>query len=171
VQNLGGVVAALALTAESTGVEPEDLAAGLSAVSLPGRCQVLPGRPLTIIDVAHNEDSAAGLSRFLEDNPVEGVTHAVFGVLADKALANVLSDMGDRVDHWHLAGISGERGQPAEQLLSKMRQLFPGLVAEVYPDAVAAFQGARAAAAQADRVVAFGSFFIVGDIIAGLGRE
>lgn len=168
VQNLGGVIAALALTADRSGVTPAHLADGLSAVSLAGRCQVLPGHPLTIIDVAHNEDSAAGLARFLDANPVAGVTHGVFGVLADKALENVLSELGDRIDHWHLAGIAGERGQSAESLAQKMLAWRPGLDFRRHEDAVAAFRGAREVADVADRIVAFGSFFIVGDIIAAL---
>lgn len=169
-QNLGGVVAVLALTSGATGVNTGHLVPGLSAVRLPGRCQIVDRAPLTIIDVAHNADSAEGLARFLDANPVPGNTHGVFGVLADKALRGVLGGIGTRVDRWHLAGIGGDRGQSGEALAGKMRPLYPGLEAETYRDAVQAFRAARASAGPADRVVAFGSFYVVGDIIGSFER-
>ena len=168
--NLGGTVAALALTSGATGVEPGHLVPGLSSARLPGRCEIVGREPLTIIDVAHNADSAAGLARFLDANPVPGETHGVFGVLADKALPGVLDDLGMRVNRWHLAGIDEARGQSGEALARKMRLLYPDMEAETYRDAVRAFQGARAHARPVDRVVAFGSFHVVGDIIGSFER-
>ena len=168
--NLGGAVAALALTSDITGVNTGHLVPGLSTVRLPGRCQIVDAAPLTIIDVAHNADSASGLARFLDANPVPGETHGVFGVLADKALPGLLSDLGTRVNRWHLAGIDDERGQSGEALTRKMRLLYPDMEAETYRDAVQAFRGARARARPVDRVVAFGSFHVVGDIIGSFER-
>ncbi len=171
VRNLGGVVASLALTADLSGVTPAHLAPGLSQARLAGRCQVINDAPLTIIDVAHNADSARGLARFLDNHPVKGETHGVFGLLRDKALDSVLGDLVDEVDCWHLATVEGERGQKAVELLARMRSLNPEIRAMTYDNAVAAFRGARQAAALDDRIVAFGSFFVVGDIIGALEGE
>ncbi len=171
IHNLGGVVAALALTSSVTEVTPEHLVSGLAEARLPGRCEVVGYDPLTILDVAHNADSAAALACFLDAHTVPGKTHAVFGLLADKALEEVLQEMVKRVDHWHLAGIADERGQSSETLAKKMSFRLPGVKIGTYPDAVRAYQGARHWAGPNDRVVAFGSFFIVGDIIASLAKD
>ena len=73
---------------------PEHLAPGLFTVRLPGRCQVVEQDPLTLMDVAHNADSATALAGFLDAHPVSGRTHGVFGILVDKALDAVLADLG-----------------------------------------------------------------------------
>ena len=40
-----------------------DVRQGLLNVALPGRFQVLPGRPATVLDVAHNPGAAHALAR------------------------------------------------------------------------------------------------------------
>lgn len=78
---------------------------GLSQVALPGRFQVLPGRPAVILDVAHNPHAAAALGQNLENMGFFRYTYAVFGAMQDKDIAGVLGHMLDKVDHWCLTDL------------------------------------------------------------------
>ena len=64
---------------------------GLCAVSLPGRFQVLPGRPAIVLDVAHNPHAARVLAATLGAMGYLPETIAVFGMLADKDIGGVIA--------------------------------------------------------------------------------
>ena len=184
-QNLGGVIATLALTAEQTGLDIEHLRAGLPDVELIARCQILSREPLIIVDVAHNRQSAAALGEFLQTNrPAKGKgkgtgrTIAVAGILDDKDLTDILPPILPEIDSWFLATLEGERGQSAASLREKIRVVDSKMNGEVngadesaLPDTqcfespVSAYQQALESASSSDRIVIFGSFFTVGDII------
>ncbi len=177
IANLGGVVAALALTSGKTGVTVADLTQGLSRARLTARCQVMADRsnhcPEVIVDVAHNRDSAIELARFLDGRECAGKTYAVIGVLADKALDQIIKPMMAQVDYWFLASLSGARGQTGEQLADQFKQLVkrPAKHPTKHPkwvvrrNPVDAYLAAMEQAKAEDRVVIFGSFYTVGDII------
>ena len=173
--NLGGVVAVLALTSVRTGVTPKNLRDGLLNTRLMARCQVLGGAPEIILDVAHNLDSARDLAAFLGGRKVAGKTHGVFGALADKPVSAIFAALAGVIDHWYLATLSGERGQTAEDLNRALKKQ-PAITdhseaATLHDSPVAACQSALDAAAPGDRVVIFGSFYTVGDIIAHFEQD
>ena len=66
---------------------------GLLTVALPGRFQVLPGRPATVLDVAHNPHAARALADALGAMGYYAQTIAVCGMLADKDIAGVVTAM------------------------------------------------------------------------------
>jgi dihydrofolate synthase/folylpolyglutamate synthase len=167
--NLAGVVATLAMASRDTGISVQDLMSGIGQAKIFGRCQVITERsesvPEVIIDVAHNRDSARELARFLASRRCPGETYAVLGVLADKALDQLIDPIRDHVDHWILASLKGERGQTAQQLAAKLTRSVrnPAWISTNSP--VEAYVAAMTMAKPADRVVIFGSFYTVGDII------
>ena len=61
---------------------------------MPGRFQVLPGRPQVILDVAHNPQAARALAANLGDEGFAPETIAVFGMLRDKDIAGVVRARG-----------------------------------------------------------------------------
>ncbi len=164
--NLGGVVAALALTQARTGVTPKNLIAGLANTQLPARCQVLGGAPEIVLDVAHNVDAARDLAAFLARRKNAGKTHGVFGILADKPVAEIIALMDGVIDHWYLATLAGERGQTAESLKEQLARTGSASPATLFDSPLAAGLAALGVADARDRVVIFGSFYTVGDIIA-----
>ena len=169
ITNIAGVIAGLALTSEQTGVKVEHLQKGFNRAQLAARCQVIKDdqglRPEIIIDVAHNQDSAAELSHFIGSRPCTGSTIAVFGVLEDKALAEIVETIEKLVDSWILVTLTGERGQTGLRLGSKL----DAVIAEAkWSNADSPVEGYLAALKQSnaeDRIVIFGSFYTVGDII------
>lgn len=172
ISNLGGVIASLSLTSAKTGVVVEDLQAGLDRAVLTGRCQVVQSansyQPEIIVDVAHNEDSARELWRFLSDRPCNGNTYAVLGVLGDKAMDLIVQPISELVDRWILASLSGERGQTATELGENLSASVRDADWEACENPIEAFLTAKNLAKPGDRIVIFGSFYTVGDIIGFL---
>ncbi|HZH06525.1 MAG TPA: folylpolyglutamate synthase/dihydrofolate synthase family protein, partial [Lautropia sp.] len=64
--NASGVLAALEAVRDLLPISAQAVRRGFSLVDLPGRFQVLAGRPAVILDVAHNPHAAAHLARNLE---------------------------------------------------------------------------------------------------------
>src|SRR5512139_85874 len=156
--NASGVLAALEALAERLPVSQQAVRQGLLKVELPGRFQVLPGRPTVILDVAHNPHAAAVLAENLDNMGFYPRTLAVFGMLRDKDIGGVIARLGDRIDHWHVAPTPGERGCDAATVAALVRARAGSCEISEYPDLAAAFEGARERAGADDRILAFGSF-------------
>ena len=152
-----------ALDALGLPVAMQEVRRGLAEVALPGRFQVLPGRPQIILDVAHNVEAAKVLADNLGASGFAAQTIAVCGMLRDKDIAGVLRELAPRVTRWHLATLPPPRGARAEELA----QHLDGAV-EKFPTPSAAFEAAKARAGEGDKIVVFGSFLTVGEVMAWL---
>ena len=141
---------------------------GLAEVALPGRFQVLPGRPQIILDVAHNVEAAATLAQNLAASGFAPETIAVCGMLGDKDMAGVLRALGPRITRWHLASLPGPRGATAEQLEENLRKGDVRVPVLKFESPTTAFAGALEHAVEGDKIVVFGSFLTVGEVMAWL---
>lgn len=83
------IMAALVLAEGEQRVFPAAVRDGLVAVRWPGRFEVVPGRPLVIIDGAHNPAGAAVLRATLDEVFPGRPVFFVLGILADKDIAGV----------------------------------------------------------------------------------
>jgi dihydrofolate synthase/folylpolyglutamate synthase len=176
--NASAALAALESLREQLPVPQQAVRMGLSQATLPGRFQILPGQPATILDVAHNPHAAAVLAQNLDNMSFHPYTYAVFGMLNDKDIAGVVAKMGNRIDHWLCVGLEGPRGTGGEALAEKVRAALPPLKSgddaptiEVFADPPAAFVEARKRAGEGDRIVVFGSFVTVAAVLQALGRK
>ena len=165
--NAAGCVAALDELSEVLPVTLQDIKQGLLSVDLPGRLQVVPGRPTVILDVAHNPHAAGALAENLAAISGPGLTYGVFAMLKDKDIAGVISAIGNRVDRWLLASIAAPRGASAQQVQSELRGLGLG-EGEIYDSPAAAFSAACRRARQDDRILVFGSFYTVAGVLQQL---
>jgi dihydrofolate synthase/folylpolyglutamate synthase len=138
---------------------------GLARVELPGRFQVLPGRPVVILDVAHNPQAAAVLAANLGDMAGFRRTVAVVGMLRDKDLAGVVGPLAGRIARWYAATLDNPRGATADEVAGAIEVACPGAIVERFASPRAALAAARGAAEQGDRIVAFGSFYTVADVM------
>jgi dihydrofolate synthase/folylpolyglutamate synthase len=140
---------------------------GLLEVDWPGRMQVLPGRPTVVLDVAHNPHAARALDHALGGMAFAENTYAVFGMLRDKDIDEVVGILKHRVDHWFIAGLEAAtpRGATVSELATLMTaQGLQGHFSS-HLDIAAAYAAARERAGPNDRIVAFGSFFTVAEIL------
>lgn len=162
VQNAAGVLMALHALGARLPLTVQALREGLLRAHIAGRFQVVPGPVEEIYDVAHNPHGAAALAAALQARPCRGRTHAVCAMLADKDAAGVASALAGQVQVWYLAGLDTVRGQPASALAERMQ--LPA-APHVYDEPCAALQAARAAAQAGDRIVVFGSFHTIAELL------
>jgi dihydrofolate synthase/folylpolyglutamate synthase len=163
--NASAVIAALDNLRDKLPTSMGDLRRGLITVELPGRFQVLPGKPAVVLDVAHNTQAAGVLNENLSNMGYFPETWAVFGMLRDKDIASVVRLLRDRVDHWFCASLEGPRAATAAQLAEIVRAERPDADVRQFESASQAFVAARDAAGEGDRIVAFGSFLTVADVM------
>jgi dihydrofolate synthase/folylpolyglutamate synthase len=147
-------------------VGAQDIRVGLALVELPGRFQVLPGRPAIVLDVAHNPQAAGVLAENLAAMGPHRRTLAVVGMLRDKDLAAVCARLRGRVDRWYAATLDNPRGATAAELARAIAAADEGADVREFPTPDAALTAAREEAGRDDRIVVFGSFFTVANVMA-----
>ena len=165
--NAATVLAALGTLKDRLPVSSGAIRDGLVNVTLAGRFMVLPGRPVIVLDVAHNPHAARALSDALAGMSFHPSTLAVFGMYADKDIDGVIAAMKPRIDRWHVASLPGPRGAAAAQLQAKLAAA--GVAADdirAHDDVSEAYRAAAEHARETDRIVVFGSFLTVAAALA-----
>jgi dihydrofolate synthase/folylpolyglutamate synthase len=139
---------------------------GLMLVELPGRFQVLPGRPTIVLDVAHNPQAAGVLNENLSSQGFFPETWALLGMLADKDVAGVVERLRERVDHWLVASLPGPRGLTAGALTELLlQQGIDRAKIQSFPSVTEAWLWVRPQLTEADRLVVLGSFLTVAEVM------
>lgn len=170
--NASTALAVLDVLADRLPVGMGAVRTGLAIVELPGRFQVLPGRPTVVLDVAHNAQAAAILNDALSGMGYYPTTYAVFGCMADKDIDAIIQALRKCVDHWLVTGLPGPRGASASLLESKLAAHgIPSEGVRPFIDPVSAFASAREQAGEADRILVFGSFLTVGAVLADIEKK
>ena len=162
-RNAAAAMCALDCLREKLPLGMQEIRRGLAEVTLPARFQVLPGRPQIILDVAHNPQAAQVLADNLASSGFAPDTIAVCGMLRDKDAAGVLRTLAPRITRWHLASLAGARGATADELA---RHLDAPL--ERFDSPAGAFAAALSRANENDKIVVFGSFLTVGEVMEWL---
>jgi len=171
--NASGVLAALESLRERLPVTAQAVRNGLAMVELPGRFQIVPGQPTLVLDVAHNPHAVAALTENLDAMGFFPTTHAVLGAMANKDLNAMLARIGPLADRWYFTDLASPRAELAANLLArwKVQETRKDVSASAWPTPSQALAAAIAAADPADRIVVFGSFYTVGEVLAkGLPR-
>jgi len=164
-RNASAALAALDVLKDRLPTSMEAVRRGLGEVQLAGRFQFVPGKPSLILDVAHNPHAARSLAQNLAGLPPCPHTYAVFAMLADKDIAGVVSALDPHIDSWLVAGINTPRSATAEkldQVLEQCRVRGEIRNCKNIPDAL---RYAYNAAGENDRIIAFGSFYTVAEVM------
>ncbi len=160
--NAAAALAALHVLNDRLPVSQGAVKQGLLDVVWPGRFQVLAGRPVTVLDVGHNAHASIVLERALADMAFFPTTHAVFSMLADKDIKAVVDAVKGRIDEWHIAPLPAPRGANIDALDAALRAAgVQDRAIHCYATVAEAYAAARKLAAEADRIVVFGSFLTV----------
>jgi dihydrofolate synthase/folylpolyglutamate synthase len=160
-RNASAAMCALDALRERLPLGMQDIRRGLAEVELPARFQVLPGKPQIILDVAHNLQAAQALADNLASSGFAPETIAVCGMLRDKDIGGVLRALAPRITRWHLASLEGPRAARAEEL----SRFVDG---ECFAAPAQAFAAALERAGENDKIVVFGSFLTVGEVLGWL---
>jgi dihydrofolate synthase/folylpolyglutamate synthase len=166
--NASAALAALDALRERLPVGMQDIRNGLAKVELAARFQVLPGLPAVVLDVAHNPEAAAALAANLADMGFFPETWAVFGMLRDKDIVGVCRAMKGRVSAWFTADLSVPRGAGSEMLADAILRAQAGGDVLRFASPREAYYAARKRAGGNDRIVVFGSFHTVADVMMAI---
>ena len=170
-ENAAATLTVVELLRDRLPVSMQAVRRGLIEVELPGRFQIVPGRPTIILDVAHNPQAAQGLADSLGGMGFYRRTLAVVGMLADKDIEATLAPLAGKVDLWLCADLDGPRAAPASRLAGVVGGLGGTVECFAGSDApAAALARALSLAGEDDRIVGFGSFLTVAALLRELGR-
>ncbi|BBB61130.1 bifunctional folylpolyglutamate synthase/dihydrofolate synthase [Undibacterium sp. KW1] len=167
--NASAVLAALEALKLELPVGAQEVRTGLVMVDLPGRFQVMPGRPTVVLDVAHNPHAAATLAQNLDNMGFHAYTYAVFGSMLDKDIDGVIAQLKEKVDHWCVTALPLPRAAPVEVLKDKL--VAAGVLADTEKTVTSfdtpeqAYADAISKAGENDRIVVFGSFLTVAGVM------
>ena len=165
-RNASVVMMAISLLADKLPVGEQAIRLGLENVQLPGRFQLLEGELPVLLDVGHNPEAVQTLAEYLNQNFPKRRIHAIFSMMKDKDIAEVLRIMNPVVYDWFFAPLTNRRAAT----VSLMREIFSqqGManVSFSYTGFVDAFAAAKAKASTGDLILVFGSFFLVSDCLA-----
>ena len=140
----------------------EEVQQSLSEVQIKGRLQIMQQRPQVLADVAHNKQATQNLAQWLNTNPIEGQTYAVFSVLSDKQPETWLGALNEEISHWFIFALSVERAMEINSLKAVMAD-HVSLFSQ-FESAHTAYQMALLSANPEDRIVVFGSFHVLEEI-------
>lgn len=168
--NASGVLAAVTSLRQILPVGAQDIRNGFAWVDLPGRFQVLAGKPTVILDVAHNAHASSALSQSVEKMGYFPYTHAVFGIMSDKDVENVIKPMLEVVDFWHCVDLPISRAMLAEDIKKVLVEVGVKNTADsgvdCFDDPATAFQKISEKVGENDRIIVFGSFYTVAGVMA-----
>jgi dihydrofolate synthase/folylpolyglutamate synthase len=167
-RNASSALAALDELSDRLPVSLGEVKRGLALVRLPGRLQVLPGRPAVVMDVGHNPHAARALADGLGDMGFAENTLGVFAILKDKDVGGVIEAMRGRIDRWYVAASDSDRAAPAATVVDVLDAHGLGQVTRAFATVPSAFEAARRDAGPNDRIVVFGSFTTVAEALRNM---
>ena len=162
-QNAAAAIMAIRALSLPNAPDEQQIKQGLQQVKLMGRYQLISQSPQVIVDVAHNEQSAAMLADLLNEQAVCGKTIAVIAMLADKDTAAVLKKLNPQIDCWFTAGLDVSRGMDSKNMEQAVRGLHAGVKLVACETVTDACVRALAEASVNDRIIVCGSFYTVAE--------
>ncbi|PYM59755.1 MAG: bifunctional folylpolyglutamate synthase/dihydrofolate synthase [Candidatus Rokuibacteriota bacterium] len=170
--NAALAVGAARTFATTTGRNVPDAAvrAGCAGIRWPGRFQVVPGgpgRPLIVLDGAHNPGGAHALAASLRHYFPGAALALILGISADKDRAGILKALAPVATRLYFTAASNPRAAAPADLAGELPP-FEGRVTTA-PDVATALRAALAERGN-DVVCVGGSLFLVADALRWLGE-
>jgi dihydrofolate synthase/folylpolyglutamate synthase len=149
------------------------IAEGVVNANVAGRLQRFEREGVEIVvDVGHNPQAARELAAWLAAAPTNGRTTAVFAALGDKDVVGVVDALTERIDAWHLAGLTegGPRGLDVDAFVHRLEGTLAAR-GRRHADVVTALSAALKEARTGDRILVFGSFYTAGAALRELQQH
>ena len=172
--NAAAVLQCLRLIRGTFPLDAERIAKGLRGVILPGRFQYFDGEVPVLLDVAHNPEAVTILSKHLRKYYPKVRVRAVFAVMRDKDIQQMVGIIGDLIEAWYLSPLPMQRAANPEEIAEILHNAGMEKVITGFDDVPLAVKAALKASSPGDMVLVFGSFFLVSDylaLVAGQGEE
>ena len=165
-QNAAAVLQALSLVADKLPVSEQSIRDGVEQVALPGRFQYIKNQAgaAVLIDVAHNPQSAALLAQNIQQYYPGRRLFALFSVMADKDIAEIVVHMKEWVEKWYPVPLEIERAASTDEIISVLSSC--GI--KDYSQQLQNFDEAwnvvtEDVTSPQDIILIFGSFFLVSE--------
>ena len=164
--NAACAVAAVQIMRQQLPVSNEALAQGIAQAQNTARFQIIQRQPEIILDVAHNPHAARALASSLNALPTKR-TLAVFSILADKDSDSVINTLQGSIDEWFIAPLDLPRGMTLTALTAKLKK---HNIQAIHPHNTiqAAYTAALSQVTENDRIIVFGSFHTVAEVLGSL---
>jgi dihydrofolate synthase/folylpolyglutamate synthase len=151
-----------ALALAGVELEPQRVAFAFEQVNLSGRMQ---WRGQWCLDVGHNPHAAAYVAGRLQARPAAGRRWCLLGMLDDKDAMGVIAALRPVISDWVCVSLDGPRGRDADALAEDVAAQ-GGRVHHCAASPEAGAEWLREQLAEDDIVLAAGSFFTVGALLA-----
>jgi dihydrofolate synthase / folylpolyglutamate synthase len=169
-RNASAVIMAIVQLADKLPIDEKSIRSGLQNVQLPGRFQLLTGDIPVLLDVGHNPEAVQTLVAYLSEHFPNRRIHAIFSMMKDKDIAEVLKIMKPVVYDWFFAPLGNLRAATEALMGEIFSQQGMDNVSFGYTGFVDAFAAAKKQANTGDLLLVFGSFFLVSDCLAEFNK-
>jgi len=142
-------------------VGEKSIYSGLAKVRWPGRLELIPTAPGILLDGAHNPDAARVLKACLEEEFDYRRLYMVMGIMEDKEVAIILSELAPLADMLIASSPHNPRALSAQQLAEIARNYCKEV--QVIEDVGQGVAHAREKAHEDDLIVVTGSLYTVGE--------
>ncbi len=170
-RNASAAILALTLLADILPVGEDAIRYGLENVQLAGRFQLIEGDVPVLLDVGHNPQAVQTLVDYLTDNFPNRRIHAIFSMMKDKDIAEVLKIMKPVVYDWYFSPLVNPRAA-TEALMRDV--FFKSAITKVFfgfSDFATAYEAAKSQSYKGDLLLVFGSFFLVSDCLVEFQKK
>jgi dihydrofolate synthase / folylpolyglutamate synthase len=151
-------------------LDPDAVAQAARALVVRGRFEVLDGRPVTLLDGAHNDGGVEALAASLPAFTAGRRLVAVVSILDDKDAAGMLARLLVHCEAVVCTACTSPRALPAATLASLVGQI-GGAVATVVMGPHCALAQARELAGEDGVVLATGSIYLISDLMRPEGSR
>ena len=164
IKNAASAIQAIYLC-EGLEIKRDNILLGLKNAKIRGRFQVIDSDPKIILDVAHNIQSIDILKKNLKKYFPGKKLHAVFSVLKDKDVDEILMQLKGIFETWHISESTNERALKVKEL--SKNKFFNLEKPYIYDNIITAFDGAIKNNKEADEIiVVFGSSYTIAPILS-----
>jgi len=166
--NLAGALQVIKLMENKVPVKLSSIMEGIREARIKGRIEVLSEQPFVVADVAHNSDAAINLYNFISQSKQSGKLYAIFSILENKDIMEVLRPFIGIVDEWFISEIDDPRAQKIEIIKSSIKKHKKHSNVIKYENISQAYNQAFKKCNLNDNIIIFGSFHTVTETTNGV---
>ena len=166
--NLAGCLRAISLLQKKLPVKLKSIKEGIRGTRIKGRLQILSNQPYILVDVAHNYDATINLYNFFSTSRNSGKVYAVFSILKNKNIKQVLMPFADIVDEWFISEVKDSRAQKIDVIIDTIKKYNNKAVINKFDTLDQSYKNVLKKSKLNDNIIIYGSFFAVSEIMKGV---
>ena len=166
--NLAGALRVINLLENKVPVMLSSIREGIVEARIKGRIEVLSEQPFVVADVAHNSDAAINLYNFISKEKRSGKLYAIFSILENKDIMEVLRPFVEIVDEWFISEINDSRAQKIEIIASSIKKHKKKSSIMKFENISQAYNQALKKCNLNDNIIIYGSFHTVTETTNGV---